>query len=95
MTPDAYVIPCRDGKSRRVGRGVQPLAHGIPTRRIDPRMGHLLARLAELGHSPKSARRVLSEARSNRCGRLTGYGNAICPQAAAAFITAFLQTERA
>lgn len=25
-----YLLPCRDGKSRRVGTGVRPLAHGVP-----------------------------------------------------------------
>ena len=26
------LIPCGDGKARRVGTGIQPLAHGIPNR---------------------------------------------------------------
>ncbi len=29
---DFYVVPCADGKARRIGSGVQPLAHGIPGR---------------------------------------------------------------
>jgi len=29
---DSYLIPCLDGKFRRVGTGIQPLAHGIPNR---------------------------------------------------------------
>jgi DNA (cytosine-5)-methyltransferase 1 len=53
------IIPCRDGKARRIEPGTFPLAHGIPA----------------------------------RVGRLRGYGNAICPQTAAVFISAFLDTE--
>jgi DNA (cytosine-5)-methyltransferase 1 len=29
---DCYVIPCSDGKARRSGSGVQPLAHGVSNR---------------------------------------------------------------
>ncbi len=29
---DFYLVPCADGKTRRVGSGVQPLAHGVPAR---------------------------------------------------------------
>lgn len=50
-------IPCADGKARRVGPGVFPLAHGV----------------------------------SARVGRLRGYGNAIVPQVAAEFISAYDQ----
>ena len=51
------LIPCRDGKWRRVGPGLFPLAHGVPA----------------------------------RVGKLRGYGNAIPPQVAAAYITAWLE----
>lgn len=88
---DAYLVPCADQKIRRVGSGVFPLAHGIPTKRRDPRMGYVLAELVKLGHSPKDARRILREARSNRVGRLRGYGNAIVPQLAAEFIRATME----
>lgn len=53
---DFYLIPCRDGKARRVGTGLRVLAHGIP----------------------------------GRVGLLRGYGNAIVPQVAAAFIEEFM-----
>ncbi len=53
---DFYIVPCADGKSRRVESGLQPLAHGV----------------------------------SGRVGLLRGYGNAIVPQVAAEFISAYL-----
>jgi DNA (cytosine-5)-methyltransferase 1 len=48
------ILPCRDGKARRVESGTFPLAYGVP----------------------------------GRVGLLRGYGNAIVPQVAAAFIEA-------
>jgi len=90
---DFYLIPCRDGKLRRVGCGVQPLAHGIPAKRSDPRLGYVLARLESLGHSAKDSRRIIKTARGNRVGRLRGYGNAIVSHVAALFIRAFLESQ--
>lgn len=52
------LIPCRDGKARRIEPGSFPLAHGIP----------------------------------GRVGLLRGYGNAIVPQVAAAFVRAFMES---
>ena len=49
-------LPCRDGKARPIEPGVEPLAHGVPSR-------------VEL---------------------LRGYGNAIVPQVAAAFVKALI-----
>lgn len=51
------LIPCADGKARRVESGTFPLAHGVPARVV----------------------------------RLRGYGNAIVPQVAAAFIAAYCE----
>jgi DNA (cytosine-5)-methyltransferase 1 len=85
------VVGCSDGKSRRVGCGVQPLAHGIPSRKSDGRMGYLLSQLEQLGYDKKTARRMVKEARNNRGGRLRGFGNAIVPQVAAIFIRAFME----
>ena len=89
---DYLIVHCRDGKARRVSPqpGDEPLAHGVPVRRADPRLGYLLARLAELGTDPKAARRILREARRNRVGRLRGYGNAISPPVAAEFVRAYM-----
>jgi DNA (cytosine-5)-methyltransferase 1 len=79
------LIPCRDGKVRRAEPGSFPLAHGVSSS-----MGPLLARLGELGHDAKTARRLVRESSRNRVGRLKGYGNAIVPEVAAVFVRAFM-----
>ena len=53
----SVVLPCTDGKARRIEPSAFPLAHGIP----------------------------------GRVGLLRGYGNAIVPQVAAHFVTAYLE----
>jgi DNA (cytosine-5)-methyltransferase 1 len=62
MSPwdDSILIPCRDGKARRLKPGLEPLVAGLP----------------------------------GRVALLRGAGNAIVPQVAAAFIRAFLETEK-
>ena len=72
---DYRIIHCTDGKPRRVGTGVSPLAHGIPR---------------GMGSGQPELSKLVRSARSNRVGRLKGYGNAIVPQVAAAFIWAFM-----
>jgi len=67
-------IDCKDGKQRRIESGSFPLAHGIP---------------ASLGRVLAGVRGMVRRAKSNRVGRLRGYGNAIVPQVAAKFIAAF------
>jgi hypothetical protein len=52
------LLPCLDGKTRRIESGTFPLAHGVP----------------------------------GRVGLLRGYGNAIVPQVAAEFVSAFLES---
>jgi len=71
-------VVCRDGKVRRIKSGLQPLAHGIPQK-----LGPPLTEMGQVG---------IRAARSNRVGRLRGYGNAIVPQLAAEFIRAFMET---
>ena len=53
---DYVLIPCGDGKTRRLEPGLEPLVNGVP----------------------------------GRVGLLRGYGNAIVPQVAAAFIEAYM-----
>lgn len=76
---DAVPILCRDGKTRRVPApqpGLQRLAHGLPES-LD---------LDWLESSFPLAGKV-----EGRVGLLKGYGNAIVPQVAAAFLRAVLQ----
>jgi DNA (cytosine-5)-methyltransferase 1 len=70
---NSLLIPCRDGKARRISSqpGDEPLAYGIPR---------------DLGRGQPELSRLARLARSNRTGRLRGYGNAIIPQVAALFI---------
>jgi DNA (cytosine-5)-methyltransferase 1 len=77
---DAILISCSDGKQRPISpeRGDGPLAHGIPR---------------DLGRAKPELAGMAKGARSNRVGRLRGYGNAIVPQVAAVFIRAFLEHE--
>ena len=72
-------IPCRDGKLRPVEPGTFPLVNGAAAR---------VVRGSDTGASidPKAS----SEA---RVMRLRGYGNAICAQAATAFISSYLDCE--
>jgi hypothetical protein len=89
---DFYVAEYRDGKSRRVGAGIQPLAHGVPRS-----VGLLLSRLESLridpsGISRKIAADVLRLARSSRVTRLRGYGNSITIAVASEFIKAAMES---
>jgi len=86
---DCILIPCRDGKARRTQSGLSPLAHGIPRT-----LAEIMPRLAELGHDPKAAARMLKEARRHRVVALKGAGNAIVPPLAAEFIRAFMEARK-
>ena len=72
---DARIIQLRDGSLRRAQPGIQPLVDGIPAGLVP--------------NSPEGmARYVNATAQASR-QRLKGYGNAIVPQLAAAFVRAF------
>jgi DNA (cytosine-5)-methyltransferase 1 len=78
---DAFdVLDYRDGKRRRVEPGTFPLAHGIPAELVEVWLSRH-DRLPPPGKFP------------GRVGLLRGYGNAIVPQVAAAFLRAFLAAE--
>jgi hypothetical protein len=95
-SPAVRVILCRDGKHRRVPvePGFQPLAHGIPFRKADPRLAELLARLRGMGYGPAAALALVKRARAFRKGALRAAGNAIVPQVAAIFLECFLGAEQ-
>jgi DNA (cytosine-5)-methyltransferase 1 len=79
------LIPCRDGRARRVESGTFPLVDGLPTR-----MGRGQSGVAGVDRrAGRSRRRVAAR---NRTIRLRGYGNAIVPQLAAVFIRAFMDS---
>lgn len=75
---DCRIIPCRDGKLRRISAqsGDEPLAARLPRG-----LGPALSGLGRVG---------IRAARSNHVGRLRGYGNSVIPQVAAAFIRAYM-----
>lgn len=90
---DFDLIPCADGKTRRVKSGLQCLAYGIPGG-----MAKVRSALEGMGYSPKEVRRMLRRPRSllalagrSRTIQLKGKGNAVVPQLAAEFIKAFMQ----
>jgi DNA (cytosine-5)-methyltransferase 1 len=71
------IIHCLDGNSRRIESGSSPLAPRLPRG------------LVPSGDPSFEEAQASAEARKMR---LTGYGNSICPQVAAEFIMAFLET---
>ena len=72
------ILPCRDGKARRVESGAFPLVNGIP--------GDVVS-----GSDPSvSEAQATAE---GRVMRLKGYGNAIVPAVAAEFLIAYLEIE--
>jgi DNA (cytosine-5)-methyltransferase 1 len=72
------LIPCADGKARRIESGTFPLAHGLPKGMVR-------------GGDPSIPINPQATAEA-RVMRLKGYGNAIVPELAAEFIKAFLET---
>ena len=86
---DFRIIPCADGKHRRIGAesGDEPLADGVPAKLAD-----LLPRLGELADDPEAAAAMAREARRARRVMLKAWGNAINPYVAAVFVKAWLNT---
>jgi len=70
---DHRLVPCRDGKARRIESGVEPLVDGLPRG------------VVSVGDCGVQEAQATAEA---RVMRLKGYGNAIVPQAAAQFLLA-------
>ena len=85
---DTILIPCRDGKARRVKPGIPPLAHGIPRT-----LAESVPRLEKLGHDAANAKRIVREARRHRTVALKGAGNAIVPEVAAVFVRAYMDAQ--
>lgn len=77
---DADWLFCRDGKWRPAESTTERLADGIADS-----LGFVRTGEGSFGLSP------LKQGAKNRVGRLRGYGNAIVPQAAAAFIKSFME----
>lgn len=77
---DARWIECRDGKLRPVPfqPGVRGVGNGVPS---------------GVGRGCEADRFPLCGVTPNRTQRLRGYGNAIVPQAGAAFVRAFMETK--
>jgi len=90
---DYRIEQLTDGTQRRIESSLFALAHGIPRD-----VGPIIAELGKLGFDPKTAKRIIANARRNRTGRLRGYGNAIVPQVAVEFIKSVMddaeETER-
>jgi len=82
---DADWLFCTDGKWRPVESGSRPLAHGLPRS-----MGTLGAGLERICAVAGVDKRSLDLAKQYRVGTLRGYGNAICSEAAAEFIRAWM-----
>ena len=83
---DVDWISCRDGKSRPVESKIQRVADGLSD-------GLGFVRLESYPDRPREERIILSpliQKGKARIARLRGYGNAIVPQVAAEFISAYL-----
>jgi len=90
---DAEWVPCRNPNVpgavdwRPVEPGTFPLAYGLPRG-----MGTLPSGIRKLAEMAGLSQNSLREAKAFRRRTLQGYGNAIVPQQAEAFIRAYLET---
>jgi DNA (cytosine-5)-methyltransferase 1 len=71
---------CNDGSTRKIERGIMPLVDGVSRDMVPSR-----------NPVTEAYTRNTPEVRTMR---IRGYGNAVCPQTAAAFVTAYLATRR-
>ena len=76
---DFDIIPCLDGKARRIPTGAQSVLLGM----VDGLCPRVDGHEANKGHP-------LAQGVEGRVGALRGFGNAIVPAVAAAFVEAFL-----
>jgi len=86
------LIPCADGKYRRIQFGTFPLVKGEPRGAkpaAQPLANGLSSRVVSCGDPSAQEAQATAEA---RVMRLKGYGNAIVPQVAAEFILAFMES---
>ena len=75
---DFRIVPCTDGKARRTGSRVFPLAHGLPR---------------SMGNSSSWRKGLARSASRARIGMLKGSGNAIVPEIAAQFIRSYMEVK--
>lgn len=76
---------CTDGKWRPVEPGTRPLAYGLPLKLAA--LGSGLERLCTVAGADRDS---LKRAKAYRVGTLKGYGNAISPEPAIAFIESWM-----
>ena len=82
---DFDILPCRDGRARRVERGVFPLVAGRPQSGTFKVVDGLPRGLVPSGDPSASEVQATAEA---RVSRLKGYGNSVCIPVAVEFILA-------
>jgi hypothetical protein len=74
---ESVLVPCRDGKARRIKSGIAPLASRV---------------LRGVVHGSNPCTQEYAENTSEaRTMRLKGYGNSIVPQVGAAFVLSFME----
>lgn len=77
---NAIWLPCADGKARRIEPGIEPLAHGVS------------GRVAVVRTRIEAGAEIQETHWYNRVGALRGFGNAIVPEVAEAFIRAYIKS---
>lgn len=83
-------IYCRDGKYRPILAGLKPIIRAVKSG-VTALVNGVSERVVHSGGDSESIN--ANETKEARVMRLRGYGNAICPQTAAMFIEAFMETQ--